>query len=641
MTLFRQVAMLVSLVYFLIVVTITVASLEQYGTIVRGQLQSSAQDMVTTLGIAISNSSFGSDKPAYETLFNAVFDSGYYSSIELIAPEGELIHKKDRHLEIEGVPNWFLSLVAIDPATATTPVMQGWTPLGTLKLTLHPGYVYFGLYNNFITTLIWFVVLFSAGMVVLWMLLHQLLKPLFKVRDQADAIHNNQFVKQSSFPRTVELRTVVNAMNRMVDKVHVIFDDQEQTLSRYQKLLYEDQLTGLGNRRYFLSRLEVVHSDEAASLCHLVVIKMLNLETVREHYGYEKSDKAVTVLADILKSIADQDEYSCARLATDEFALLMPASEEPVSTHIENVFEQFRSDAVIFDIREDISLIAGVSTVHVGTDIGKTLADSDFALMQAESFAPYSIKEASSTGLALPQGKIQWRSWLEHCIDQKRFYLVGQKVFNTGGTPVHQEVFIRLKNDENQTVPAGMFMPMASALNMGEAVDRVVFELVKEMSEKGNDIPVALNLTASVFSHADALVEFNQLLKHFQQASTTLCVEASHTILEQHPLMCAQVAESVRNSGQLFGVDNLNLGLSLHGLKTVRPDYLKLNAQTLYDMTRDGMPAGYQALRTMTKTMDIQLIAVAVDSQEIFEHLQQLGIDAMQGNLLGEPEELV
>jgi EAL domain-containing protein (putative c-di-GMP-specific phosphodiesterase class I) len=319
----------------------------------------------------------------------------------------------------------------------------------------------------------------------------------------------------------------------------------------------------------------------------------------------------------------------------------VPANEAPVSLHIENVFERFRSDAVIYDFREDISLIAGVSSVGVGADIGKTLADSDFALMQAESFAPYSIKEASSTGLALPQGKIQWRSWLEHCIDQKRFYLVGQKVFNIDGTPVHREVFVRLKNDENQTVPAGVFMPMASALNMGEAVDRVVFELVKEISDKGNDIPIALNLTASVFSHADALIEFNQLLKCCEQSNATLCVEASHTILEQHPLMCAQVAESVRNSGQLFGVDNLNLGLSLHELKTVRPDYLKLNAQTLYDMTRDDMPVGYQALRTMTKTMDIQLIAVAVDSQEIYEHLQQLGIDVMQGNLLGEPEELV
>jgi len=642
MTLFKQVAFLVSMVFLLIVVTITAASLEQYGTIVRGQLQTTAQDIATTLGIAISNSSYGTDLPAYETLFNAVFDSGYYASIELVSPGGELIHKKDQKLEIEGVPDWFISLVQIEPATATTPVMQGWVPLGTLRLTLHPGYVYYGLFNNFETTLIWFVGLFTTGMLVLWMLLHQLLKPLIKVRQQADAIHNNKFVKQSSIPRTIELRTVVNAMNRMIDKVHAVFDDQEDMLLSYQKLLYEDPLTGLGNRQYFMSGLESAHSEEATCHCDLAVIKILNLEMVHEQYGYEKSDKAVITLANILSEIAgDIDDCHCARLASDEFALLIPTDGQASSVYIENIFEEFRSNSGIADIQEQVSIIAGISSIQVGRESSRTLADSDFALTQAEAAGPYSIKQASSTELALPQGKMQWRKWLEHCIKENKFFLVQQKAMDTRGEAVHQEVFVRLKNDENQTVPAGMFIPMANALNMGEAVDRVVFKLVKEITEKNRKIPVALNLTASVFSHADALVEFNQLLKYFQQSGAGLCVEASHTILEQYPVMCAEVGVSVREAGHVFGIDNLNLGRPLHELKNVRPDYLKVNAQTLYDMTRDDIPAGYQALQTMTKTMDIQLIAVAVDSQEIHDHLQRLGIDAMQGNLLAEPEEFV
>jgi len=642
MTLFKQVALLVSLVFLLTVVTITASNLKRYSSIVKGQLQTTAQDMATTLGISISNSSFGTDIPAYETLFNAVFDSGYYSKIELVAPDGEVIHKKDRQLEIEGVPDWFISLVSIQPATATTQVMQGWTPLGTLRLTMHPGYVYYGLYKNLVTTIVWFAIFFSLGMLVLWMLLHQLLKPLIRVKQQADAIHNNQFVRQSSIPSTIELRTVVSAMNRMIDKVHAVFDDQEETLARYQKLLYEDPLTGLGNRRYFMSQLENAHSAEATFHCHMAVVKILNIEHVREHYGYKESDKAVILLASILSEIAARHEnYYCARLTADEFAMLVPADEQPVTEYIENTFEKFRSEAEISEIEDEISLIAGVSSVQVGREIGKTLAESDFALTQSEAGGPYSIRESSSTDLALPQGKMQWRNWLEHCIKENKFFLVRQKAMNTNGQTIHQEVFIRLKNDDNQTVPAGMFMPMASVLNMGEAIDCVVFKLVKDISSKNNEIPVALNLTASVFSHADALVEFNRLLKYFQQSSTGLCVEASHTVLEQYPDMCAEVADSVRQAGHVFGIDNLNLGRSLHDLKAVRPNYVKVNAQTLYDMTQADLPSGYQALRTLTKAMEILLIAVGVDTREMYDHLQQLGISTMQGNLLGEPEEFV
>lgn len=642
MTLFKQVALLVSVVFLLIVITITAASLGQYSSIVRGQLQTTAQDMATTLGITISNSSFGNDKAAYETLFNAVFDSGYYSSIEIVSTDGQLIHKKERQLEIEGVPRWFISLIPIESATAATQVMQGWSSLGTLRLTLHPGYVYFGLYKNLETALIWFVILFSTGMLVLWGMLHQILKPLDRVRQQADAIHNNQFVKQSSMPRTIELRTVVNAMNRMIDKVHAVFDDQEQTLVRYQKLLYEDQLTGLGNRQYFISHLEAAHFDEAARHSQLGVVRIMNLDTVRERNGYEKSDKAVIGLANIVKSMSERlDDYCCARLASNEFALLVPDGEQSVSEVVGDIFDQYRSDADIADLAEEAPLIAGICDIEVGRAIGETLSDADFALTQAEAAGPYSVRQAFFTGLALPQGKIQWRNWLEDCITNNRFFLVRQKVLDKTGEAIHQEVFVRLKNEEDQIVPAGLFLPMASALNLGEAIDQVVFELVKKIGRNSDEVPVALNLTASAFEHADALLEFNRLLKFSQQSKRRLCIETSHAVLDQFPVMCAQIAESVRNAGHMFGIDNLNLGRSLHELKSVCPDYLKVNAHTLYDMTHNDLPAGYQALQTMIRAMDIKLIAVAVDTPEIRDHLQELGIDAMQGNLLHEAEELV
>ena len=55
-------------------------------------------------------------------------------------------------------------------------------------------------------------------------------------------------------------------------------------------------------------------------------------------------------------------------------------------------------------------------------------------------------------------------------------------------------------------------------------------------------------------------------------------------------------------------------------------------------MSRNDMSAGFQALRTITDTLDIRIIAVAVDSQNVCDELKSLGIDTMQGNFLGSPE---
>jgi EAL domain-containing protein (putative c-di-GMP-specific phosphodiesterase class I) len=55
-------------------------------------------------------------------------------------------------------------------------------------------------------------------------------------------------------------------------------------------------------------------------------------------------------------------------------------------------------------------------------------------------------------------------------------------------------------------------------------------------------------------------------------------------------------------------------------------------------MIQGEMTAGFQALRTLGDTIDLPIIAVAVDSREVYNDLRELGIENMQGNFLGEPE---
>ena len=343
MTLFKQVALLVTLVFSMIIVTTIVGDIRRSSILFEGQMQTSARDMATMLGIAISSSAVDPDAATYETLFNAVFDSGYYSSIVLVTAEGEIIHSKKRELEVQGVPDWFIEFVDLKSAMGTTEVMRGWMPLGMLQLTLHPGYVYASLYRNLKANLIWFMVFFIGGMIVLWMLLHELLKPLGLVKEQADAIHTNVFVKQNSLPATVELRSVVEAMNRMIGKVQAVFDDQEVTLKRYQKLRFEDDLTGLGNHQYFVSQLERVQSEETDFHGSMVVIRVDNLDHVRDNFGYENSEKVLKTLASILTGVSGRNasEY-CARLADDEFALLVQVGDRDVIEHVESVFSKLR-----------------------------------------------------------------------------------------------------------------------------------------------------------------------------------------------------------------------------------------------------------------------------------------------------------
>ncbi len=640
MTLFKEIAIPVSLVFLLLVVATTVSDVHRAGVFLQGQMQTTAQDMTTTLGIAISNSDKASDKATLETLFNAVFDSGYYTQIALTDMQGNVIHKKEQQITIDGVPDWFISTLSLEPARGSTRVMQGWVPLGNLSLELHPGFAYAELYRNMRDTLIMFAALLLAGLASLWLILRVVLRPLENVKQQADAIHNNRFFQQTVLPKTQELRSVVEAMNRMVSKVQQVYSEQEKTLARYQELLYIDSLTGLGNRKHMMARLELVQSESGEFDGSFAVIKLPNLESVREQRGYDKADSIIEAMAATLNDLTGkQANEDIARLSDDEFALLVPANMSATKERMHTIFERFRKQPEIVDMLDDIVLVAGLTNAHTGRDIGEILAEADFALTQAEARGSNAIVEMTSTNLTLPKGKMQWRTFLDESIKQERLYLVGQKVMDRDRAILQQEVFVRLKDQDGKVVPAGMFMPMASALGFGLDIDRAVFRMVQSLSGQALQAPVALNLTGTFFSHADAFEEFRQLLDHFRINDVGLCAESGHVVFNQYPHMCAQVAETVRAAGQTFGIDNLDLGGSLQVLQEIRPDYVKVNARTLYDMTTGDIPAGYQALRTMTDTLDIRIIAVGVDSQELYDHLAEMGIDGMQGNLLGEPVE--
>ena len=638
MTLFKQIALLVSTVFLVLISIIVFNDLARTGNFQQGQMQTTAQDMATTLGVAISNLPDGADPATLEVLFNAVFDSGYYTRIELVGVDGETIHQKSQSLDIEGVPEWFLELVPLEPARGSTQVMQGWSQLGQLNLEIHPGFAYSTIYQALVSALRWLALLLVVSMLILWLVLRYLLEPLQRVKQQAEAIHSNQFVQQQKIPATVELAAVVEAMNLMVSKVKSIFDEQEKTLERYQQLLYRDKLTNLGNRRYLLDQLQQSISEDAGLHGCMAIVKIVDFEHLRDHRGYEVSDNLVRILADLLRQPhAGHDVDRVSRFNEDEFAFLAAADESAVDEFLQALFAAFRELIAAERGLVDVQLVAGICDLESG-DIGSVLSNIDYCLSQAGNRGPFSIEHRPSGGIDLPQGKMQWRNWLESLIAEKQLFLVGQLAIGEDEQPIQRELFVRARNARGQVVPASAFMPMAASLGMSLDIDREVFRLVSANPELDRGTPLALNLSAAFFELAEAQPDFEQLLESCDESGARLCIEASHYVLNQHPVMCAKISERVRQHQHRFGIDNLDLAQPLQLLQSGQFDYVKINAGTLHEMGRDEMSAGYQALRTITDTLDIDIIAVAVDSQQVFDELRALGINAMQGNYFGSPE---
>lgn len=638
MTLFKQIALIVSMGVLVLLTLISMDNFQRTSHFLESQMQTSAQDVATTLGIAISTTNSGNDEAALEAYFNAMFDSGYYSRIQLLRPDNSVIHIKERSLSVDSIPDWFMELVPLEPAIGQASIRQGWVALGTLEVTVHPALAYAELYENIKRSLAWFALLFFLILCVLWFDLHVLLRPLKKVKEQAEAIHENRFITQSKLPKTIELRSVVVAMNHMVGKVQAIFNDQEQTLARCQTLIYTDEATGLGNRKYLLSLLGKLTAEESTFSGSIILLKINNLKEISDKYGYEKADLCIAKLVAILNGrIASDMEESCARMSEDEFALISPIDKQAAQHAVDAMFATFKDD-----LPEELSsayLVAGSALVQAGTEIGAALAQIDMVLSQAITEGAYAYRHAGETQLVLPQGKSEWRLWFNEKLANNGFYLVAQPVFNGEKQVIQRELFIRVNDEKGQLVPAGVFIPMAQVLGYALAIDRMVFQLLDKRAGHGEaQTPFAINLSNSFFQMADALEDFTVLLDHFQANGQPLCVEASHQAFLKSPQMFKQIASAVKSKGHRFGIDHLDLNISMDVLQAVQPAYVKAGARLLDDLSQNKATGAYQALHTLTSALDIQIIAVGVDKQELADKLLALGVNGMQGNLLADAE---
>jgi len=89
-------------------------------------------------------------------------------------------------------------------------------------------------------------------------------------------------------------------------------------LRQARRALYEDDLTGLPNRRAWRAELARMHRRGAQAA--VVLLDVDRFKDINDTYGHDVGDQVLTEIADRLRTVPAR---LCARLAGDEFVLLI------------------------------------------------------------------------------------------------------------------------------------------------------------------------------------------------------------------------------------------------------------------------------------------------------------------------------
>ncbi len=647
MTLYRQIVLVVVALSILMFAGTAVINIQDTRNYLATQLESHAQDTATSLGLSLSPHMAENDKALMISMVDAIFDRGYYKNITLRRIEGEVIWSRQSDTNIDEVPRWLVDLIKLEAPEATSIIMSGWQQAGEVFVKSHPGFAYRTLWHTITNMLWWFSGLTIVLLLIAGFAVRLLLQPLERLEAQAIAVSDRRYDEIKQVPHTRELRNLIKAMNYMTGKVKKMFEEQSESTERLRNLAFKDSLTGLQNRRYFDAALNSSLSDtgehqEGA----LFLVQILDLQAINQRLGFDVADALLKAAADILNHCVEtMDDAIVSRLSGGDFAIIAEHLDEEKAEQIgsEICRRLMRLHAEDMIDTESVCLV-GVAMYSTGMSYGDVLSRADNALQTARTqgvntcsvyYAPEKMKDD------MP-GRQEWQEIVRDAVASEKIILHAQNVTdaNTVETILHREILLRLQGPDNVLWTAGMFLPVAEQIGLARELDQIVIRMVlAAVASRLGDQHLAINISATSLHQIDFIAWFESILKQTGVPTNSVVFEVSESTLVRDLESVHRLAEIARAQGYGFAVDHFGRGMTAFGyLKSLRPDYVKIDGLYMTDLVNSQDDQFFvSSLCKVAHSLDITVIAEAVETDAQLKVLQNLGVDGVQGFGIARP----
>lgn len=652
MTLFRQLIIIITALFLVVFLGAFIVSVNNTRAYLSSQLQSHAQDAATSLGLSLSPHATSNDLITMTLMVDAMFDSGYYRAIKVADNDDKPMIARELPVTIEDVPQWFIKLVPLETPLGEALVMSGWQRFGTVKVRSNPGIAYAKLWHDSIGMFWWLLTTAIITLGLGWIILKIMLRPLRNLEIQAEAICRREYPVQKKMPWTRELRSFVQAMNRMVIKVKDMFEEQARTMEKMRAQAYMDPVTGLGNRRHIEAQLQnLINNPEQFAGGALFLLELKGFKEYNDQHGYQAADELLRHAAAKFAEIAMASPDSIlTRLGGADFALVIPhinaveAAEigKKLSETLHRIHDDGMSDS------KEVGNI-GIALYHGQDTVFKFLSEADLALRTAQiqggnAWHLEMPNQAAETGIS---GAQNWAVFLNEAISERRITLLFQPVKGRVSEQIlHFEVLLRLRANNGQLVSAGVFMPYVNRLGLHREMDRlVVNEVIEHLKTTQNGDPPSLAINLSTESaHDKAFAEWlsEELVKNPQVASK-LVFEVTEYGATKNLDSIRNLIDRVSQAGAKFSLDHFGRGFSSFGyLSSLKIHYLKVDGSYIHGIDQDKDDQFFvDAVIKIAHGLDIEVIAESVETEDEWKTLLGLNVDGLQGYFVGEPATLL
>ncbi|OAH59697.1 PAS domain S-box protein [Domibacillus aminovorans] len=424
--------------------------------------------------------------------------------------------------------------------------------------------------------------------------------------------------------------------------------ERKKTEQTIYHLAYHDTLTELPNRRLFMDclRKEVNQANSVRSQLAVMFVDVDRFKHINDSYGHEIGDLILIETAKQIKECLHSTDL-VARIGGDEFTILLTnvSDTERVETIAQRIKDSFQ-----------VPIESGGKVYNLSCSIGISLFPSDGKdvdeLLKRADMALYAVKEQGRNGYLFFHPDMEERSLerilleneLKKAIQQKQFYIEYQPKMNlTSGQLIGMEALVRWNHPELGRISPGKFIPVAEEtgliLPLGEWVLRQGCKQNKDWQNQGYPpLRVSINLSTRQFYQSNLLDKIKGILNETGLEPEWLELEITESIFTDID-QAVVILQEIRELGVHISIDDFGTGYSSFSyIKHLPVDTLKIDASFIRDIHQNKeSQAIVKAIMDIAQTLNLNVIAEGIESQEQLIALSEDGCSQGQGFLFSKP----
>ncbi|WIJ57674.1 EAL domain-containing protein [Citrobacter portucalensis] len=429
--------------------------------------------------------------------------------------------------------------------------------------------------------------------------------------------------------------------SRLADNLH-------QLNCQLEHQVHFDALTGLANRTQIDACLQAClqHSKLHQHQFALVFIDLDRFKVVNDTWGHHIGDQLLIASTQRIYSCLD-DTMTLARLGGDEFILLVPdCNKEDITALLTRIAAAIGDPFTLFGYTIRVSLSAGSS---IYPEHGSTLHE----LKVKADMAMYHVKQAGRNGWAIYSPEMEaiadtpptFLQELSQALEHDQFELWYQPKYTAGDHSLTGfEALLRWHHPERGMLLPAEFLPALEETGLiipvGKWVIQQACQQLHQWKLQGHaEWTLAVNLSPSQFEQHDIVDVVCSALAQYQLSPAYLTLELTESTALKNLKRSAEVLNAFSALGITVSIDDFGTGYSnILMLKSLPAQELKIDRVFVKDISENSKNTKIvSTIIDIAHSMNMQVVAEGIETQEQEMLLTQMGCGVLQGFLFAKP----